>query len=124
MDDQKYLELEERIRMLEEKLERISFSEAKEITMQNCPIGDVRVGDDCRLSFEHCPIGSVMMDDLEDADSRIDDLEGRLEISILMTPSIVLMNCKAAWMASTAGLMRLWQNLNKARVRYGFFILS
>ena len=79
MDDQKYLELEERIRMLEEKLERISFSEAKEITMQNCPIGDVRVGDDCRLSFEHCPIGSVMMDDLEDADSRIDDLEGRLD---------------------------------------------
>jgi len=79
VEDKKHLKLEERIKVLENKLDNISFSEAKEITMTNCPIGDVQTGNDCQLNFESCPIGTVIDSDIDEADSRLDDLECRLD---------------------------------------------
>ena len=79
MENRKYFELEERIKILEEKLNSISFSEAKEIKMQGCPIGDIQVGNDCQLTLDSCPIGALMDRNIDDAESRLDELESRLD---------------------------------------------
>jgi len=79
VEDKKYYELEERIKILEEKLNCISFSEAKEIKMQGCPIGDIQIGNACNLTFEGCPITAVIDRDIDDAESRLDELECRLD---------------------------------------------
>lgn len=74
-----FQELRERIEFLERKLSNISFHEAKEVILTNCPIGDISVGNDCKLDFKTCSIGGVIDADIEEADSRIEDLESRLD---------------------------------------------
>lgn len=79
MDGDQIKELLERIEILERKLSKISFNEAKEVTLTNCPIGDLSIGNNCKMDFQNSSIGSVMDTDIEDAACRIDDLESRLE---------------------------------------------
>lgn len=71
--------LEERIKYLENMLNNITFNEAKEVALTNCPIGEITIGQNCKLVFQQCSIGSVIDTDIDDADSRIDDLESRLD---------------------------------------------
>ena len=72
-------ELEKRIELLEYKLGKIVFSEAKEITMTNCPIGEVYTGNDCSLAIQGSSIGSVIDTDIDNAEGALDDLESRLD---------------------------------------------
>jgi len=74
-------ELEKRIKILEEKLDKIKFSEAKEITMTSCSIGEVYANQSCTLSISGT-IGSVfnsVEEDIDEAEGRLDELESRLE---------------------------------------------
>lgn len=77
--DDKIKNLEERIKTLEDKLNKIAFNEAKEVILTSCPIGDIVLGDGCNLNFQHCPIGSVIDKDLDEAESRLDELECRID---------------------------------------------
>lgn len=52
---------------------------AKEVTLTNCPIGNITVGASCKLDLQNCSVGSVVDTDIDDADSRLDDLECRLD---------------------------------------------
>lgn len=81
MNEMEYIrQLEERIEKLENFIERnITIGEGKEISLKNCPIGDVYVAEGCNLSFDGCPVGSVLLDDMDDAECRLDDLEDRLQ---------------------------------------------
>ena len=79
MDNEKIQELEKRLKVLEEKLSKIDFSEAKEVTMTHCPVGEIYLREECTLSIQHCPIGSVIDGDLDDAEERLDELEDRLD---------------------------------------------
>jgi len=81
MENNKIAELEERIKILEEKLDKINFSEAKEINMTNCPIGVITTGT-CKLNVQNGSIGTVFEgidSDIDEAEERLDELEGRLD---------------------------------------------
>ena len=71
--------LTERIQFLEQKLASISLNEAKEVTFNSCPIGDITVGADCKLDFHNSSFGAVIDADGDDAEDRVDDLECRLD---------------------------------------------
>ena len=71
--------LEQRVLALEEKLDRIHFSEAKEVSMSGCSVGEIRVGGGCDLDFKGCSVGASFTGDMDDADERLDDLESRLD---------------------------------------------
>lgn len=75
---EKIKNLEERIKRLEDIINKITFNEAKEIVFTSCSIGEIMLGNDCKLNFQHCPVGSVIDTDIDDAESHIDDLESRL----------------------------------------------
>ena len=49
------------------------------MNIQGDTIGDISVGNDCKLDFKTCSIGGVIDADIEEADSRIEDLESRLD---------------------------------------------
>ncbi|MBR5349084.1 MAG: hypothetical protein IK125_07605 [Lachnospiraceae bacterium] len=78
MDD-KYTELENRIKNLEEMLKGFLQSEGNEIHIQldHCQ-GDLIVGDNCEINLSHCPVGSVIPGSLEDSDTLLDDIEDRI----------------------------------------------
>lgn len=79
--EKKVLELEERVKRLEDIISRISFTETKEITMTSCPIGNIYMGTDCKTNFQDCTIDSVVetdLDEIEDTLDNLDDLEDRL----------------------------------------------
>lgn len=71
--------LVERMECLEQKLASISLNAAKEVIFTNCPIGDIAVGDGCKLDLQNCTIGAVVDENIDDADSCLDDLECRLD---------------------------------------------
>lgn len=80
MNEMEYIrQLEERIEKLEKFIDSITIGEGKDILLRNCPLANVYVSEGCNLSFDNCSIGSVLSDDLEDAEDRIDELEGRLQ---------------------------------------------
>ena len=80
MDDRDQIqELSKRVEMLEYMLSKISLNEAKQVILTNCPIGEIAVGNDCKIDFQNCSIGSVMDADIDEAEVRMDDLESRLE---------------------------------------------
>jgi len=84
MENQKIIELEEKIKILEKRLNEITINinevdEAKEITI-NGPIGEVRVrSNQGKMNFQNCPIGSVLDGDIDEAEERLDELESRLD---------------------------------------------
>ena len=79
MED-KYVELEKRVKILEEMLKGFLQSEGNEIHIQleHCQ-GDLIVGDNCDINLSHCPVGTIIPGSIEDADSLIDDLECRID---------------------------------------------
>ena len=79
MESNKIVELEERIKVLEEKLNKITFNEAKEVTITNCAIGEVNTGNNSSLNIQTSSIGSVINDDIDEAEERLDELESRLD---------------------------------------------
>ena len=79
MENEKIAELEMRIKVLEEYFSKIKINEAKEITMTNCPIGDISVeSNQGNMNFQNCSIGSVLDGDIDENEDRLDELEGRL----------------------------------------------
>ena len=78
--EEKYLELEKRVKVLEEMLKGFLQSEGNEIHIQleHCR-GDLIVGDNCDINLSHCPVGTIIPGSIEDADSLIDDLECRID---------------------------------------------
>ena len=84
MENQKIIELEEKIKMLEKKLNEITITinevdEAKEIII-NGMIGEVHVGNNQgKMNFQNCSIGSVLDGDIDEAEGRLDELESRLD---------------------------------------------
>ena len=78
--EEKYLELEKRVKVLEEMLKGFLQSEGNEIHIQleRCQ-GDLFVGDNCDINLSHCPVGTIIPGSLEDADTLIDDLECRID---------------------------------------------
>jgi len=83
MDNDKILELEERIRVLEEMLKKITFSEvgeAKEIILTNCSLGEIIVGNNQgKVIFEKCDIGACIDGDIDEIEGRLDEAEDRLQ---------------------------------------------
>lgn len=78
--EEKYLELEKRVKVLEEMLKGFLQSEGNEIHIQleHCQ-GDLIVGDNCDINLSHCPVGTIIPGSIEDADTLIDDLECRID---------------------------------------------
>ena len=80
MED-KYVELEKRVKILEEMLKGFLQSEGNEIHIQleNCQLSDFIVGDNCDINLSHCPVGTMIPGSIDDTDSMIDDLECRID---------------------------------------------
>ncbi|MBP5252321.1 MAG: hypothetical protein J6Z21_00880, partial [Lachnospiraceae bacterium] len=76
----KYTELEKRVKILEEMLKGFLQSEGNEIHIQleNCQ-GDLIIGDNCEINLSQCPVGTIIPGSIDDADSMVDDLEGRID---------------------------------------------
>lgn len=70
--------LEERIEKLEKLFEHLCIDQCKEIALTKCSLGDIKLGDNCNITLKNCPVGGVISD-IEDAESRVDDLENRIE---------------------------------------------
>ena len=78
--DEKYTELEKRVKILEEMLKGFLQSEGNEIHIQldHCQ-GDLIVGDNCDINLSHCPVGTMIPGSIENSDSLIDEIEDRIE---------------------------------------------
>ena len=78
--EEKYAELEKRVKILEEMLKGFLQSEGNEIHIQldHCQ-GDLIIGDNCEINLSQCPVGTIIPGSIDDADSMIDDLEGRID---------------------------------------------
>ncbi len=78
--EEKYEELEKRVRILEEMLKGFLQSEGNEIHIQldHCQ-GDLIVGDNCDINLSHCPVGTVIPDSMEDSETLLDEIEDRID---------------------------------------------
>lgn len=70
--------LEKRIEKLENLLEHLCIHQCKEISLTDCSLGEIKLVNNCNITLNDCAVGGVIPD-VEDAECRIDDLEGRLE---------------------------------------------
>lgn len=79
MEKDEYIQgLEKRIEKLENILEHLCVQQCKEISMTNCPIGDIKLGDNCNITLNACAVGA-MIPDIDDAENRLDEVENRLD---------------------------------------------
>ncbi|MCI8379567.1 MAG: hypothetical protein HFH72_13815 [Lachnospiraceae bacterium] len=79
IDKEEYIKsLEERIEKLEKLFEHLYINQCKEIALTKCSLGDIKLGDNCNITLNSCPVGGVIPD-IEDAESRVDELECRIE---------------------------------------------
>ena len=78
--EEKYVELEKRVKILEEMLKGFLQSEGNEIHLQldHCQ-GDLIVGDNCDINLSHCPVGTMIPESIEDSDALLDDIESRID---------------------------------------------
>ena len=79
MED-KYTELEKRVKILEEMLKGFLQSEGTEVHIQldHCQ-GDLIVGDNCDINLSHCPIGAMIPSNMEDSEALLDEIEDRID---------------------------------------------
>ena len=79
MED-KYAELEKRVKILEEMLKGFLQSEGNEIHIQldHCQ-GDLIVGDNCDINLSQCPVGTMIPGSIEDSDALLDEIEFRVD---------------------------------------------
>lgn len=79
IEENEYIQsLEKRIEKLENLLEHMCIRQCKEISLSNCPIGDIELGDNCNINLQTCSVGT-MIPDIDEAENRIEDLESRLD---------------------------------------------
>ena len=78
--DEKYEELEKRVKVLEDMLKGFLQSEGNEVHIQleHCQ-GDLIVGDNCEINLSHCPVGTLIPGSLEGVDAKLDDIEARID---------------------------------------------
>ncbi len=78
--EEKYVELEKRVKILEEMLKGFLQSEGNEIHIQldHCQ-GDLIVGDNCDINLSNCPVGTVLPDSIEDSEALLDEIEDRID---------------------------------------------
>ena len=76
----KYTELEKRVKILEEMLKGFLQSEGNEIHIQldHCQ-GDLIVGDNCDINLSKCPVGTVIPGAMDDAEALLDEIEDRID---------------------------------------------
>lgn len=80
MTEMEYIkQLEERVERLEKFISNITIGEGQNISFNDCTLSDIYVSEGCDLSFNDCSIGIVIPKDIDDAEDRIDELEGRLQ---------------------------------------------
>ena len=79
MED-KYAELEKRVKILEEMLKGFLQSEGNEIhiKLDNCQ-GDLIVGDNCDINLSNCPVGTIIPSSMEDSETLLDEIEDRID---------------------------------------------
>ena len=87
MED-KYAELEKRVKILEEMLKGFLQSEGNEIHIQldHCQ-GDLIVGDNCHINLTNCPVGAMIPSNMEDSEALLDEMcadghEGRVLVLV------------------------------------------
>lgn len=78
--EEKYAELEKRVKILEEMLKGFLQSEGNEIHIQldHCQ-GDLIVGDNCDINLTNCPVGAVIPSNMEDSEALLDEIEDRID---------------------------------------------
>ncbi len=78
--EEKYAELEKRVKILEEMLKGFQQSEGNEIHIQldHCQ-GDLIVGDNCDINLTNCPVGAVIPSNMEDSEALLDEIEDRID---------------------------------------------
>ena len=78
--EEKYEELEKRVKNLEEMLKGFLQSEGNEIHIQldNCQ-GDLIVGDNCEINLSQCPVGTMIPGSIEDSETLLDEIEYRID---------------------------------------------
>lgn len=78
--EEKYAELEKRVKILEEMLKGFLQSEGNEIHIQldHCQ-GDLVVGDNCDINLSNCPVGAVIPSNMEDSEALLDEIEDRID---------------------------------------------
>lgn len=78
--EEKYAELEKRVKILEEMLKGFLQSEGNEIHIQldHCQ-GDLVVGDNCDINLTNCPVGAVIPSNMEDSEALLDEIEDRID---------------------------------------------
>lgn len=80
MTEMEYIkQLEERVERLEKFISSITIGEGQNISFNNCCSSDIYVSEGCNPSFYNCSIGTVIPNDIDEAEVRIDELEGRLQ---------------------------------------------
>ena len=74
--EEKYAELEKRVKILEKMLKGFLQSEGNEIHIQldHCQ-GDLVVGDNCDINLSNCPVGAVIPSNIEDSEPLLDEIE-------------------------------------------------
>ena len=77
--DSKIIELEERVKALEDLFNEVIFSDEKEITLSKCPIGTLHLGAKSKVDVKNGPIGSIIDADIDAAEDRLDELESKLD---------------------------------------------
>ncbi len=79
MED-KYVELEKRVKILEEMLKGFLQSEGNVIhlRLEHCQ-GDLFVGDNCDINLSNCPIGTMIPNSMDDSEDLLDEIEDRID---------------------------------------------
>ena len=78
--EEKYAELEKRVKILEEMLKGFLQSEGNEIHIQldHCQ-GDLIVGDNGHINLTNCPVGAMIPSNMEDSEALLDEIEDRID---------------------------------------------
>ncbi len=77
--DNKIMELEERIKFLEEKINHITMSDNKTISITSCSFGSLTFGNNSEAVFHNSTAGSIINGSFDNAEDKLDDIEARMD---------------------------------------------
>lgn len=77
--EKKITELEEKIKLLEDKLNHIKFGDNNTISISSSSFGTMSFGENCEANFHNCSVGSVFNGNFEDAEDILDEIESRID---------------------------------------------
>ena len=75
----KIMELEERIKFLEEKLNHIIMADNNTVSISSCSFGSLTLGNNSSAMFHSSTAGTVINGIFDDAEDRLDNLESRID---------------------------------------------